>query len=156
MSSETKTVTRFAPSPTGRLHLGHAYSALFAAESSGPGGRFHPNFTCTTAPTEFHHDFVTCFQMQASAQFGKLTRIVQVIDGENAVTGLQAVMSRHLLCHRQPASVVAHAAVAVPARAVPVVEAPLLGLRRAIRLVISDDAADVVALGAGVQLGNEV
>lgn len=29
--------TRFAPSPTGRLHLGHAYSALFAARS---GQRF--------------------------------------------------------------------------------------------------------------------
>ena len=31
--------TRFAPSPTGLLHLGHAYSALFAARAS-EGGRF--------------------------------------------------------------------------------------------------------------------
>ena len=41
MSSQKKIVTRFAPSPTGHLHLGHAYSALFAqraAEESG--GRF--------------------------------------------------------------------------------------------------------------------
>ena len=33
-------VTRFAPSPTGRLHIGHAYSALTAYASRGKGGRF--------------------------------------------------------------------------------------------------------------------
>jgi len=34
-------ITRFAPSPTGLLHLGHAYSALFAyAKAQAVGGQF--------------------------------------------------------------------------------------------------------------------
>lgn len=34
-------ITRFAPSPTGRLHLGHAYSALLAHDlAQAAGGRF--------------------------------------------------------------------------------------------------------------------
>jgi glutamyl-Q tRNA(Asp) synthetase len=41
MPTSSATVTRFAPSPTGRLHLGHAYSALFAEQAARrEGGRF--------------------------------------------------------------------------------------------------------------------
>jgi len=42
MSQDTSTtVTRFAPSPSGYLHLGHAYSALYAEKAAREsGGRF--------------------------------------------------------------------------------------------------------------------
>lgn len=41
MSHRSGTVTRFAPSPTGRLHLGHAFAALFAERAARrAGGRF--------------------------------------------------------------------------------------------------------------------
>ncbi|MAF96425.1 MAG: tRNA glutamyl-Q(34) synthetase GluQRS [Rhodospirillaceae bacterium] len=42
MTPASQTVTRFAPSPTGFLHLGHVYSALFAAGlgDAKNGGRF--------------------------------------------------------------------------------------------------------------------
>ncbi|MGB2011410.1 MAG: tRNA glutamyl-Q(34) synthetase GluQRS [Akkermansiaceae bacterium] len=41
MSKSIAMVTRFAPSPTGHLHLGHAYAALFAYElAMDNGGRF--------------------------------------------------------------------------------------------------------------------
>ena len=41
MVAQPPIVTRFAPSPNGRLHLGHAYSALFAARfAARHGGRF--------------------------------------------------------------------------------------------------------------------
>ncbi|MDP5308094.1 tRNA glutamyl-Q(34) synthetase GluQRS [Paracoccus spongiarum] len=37
MAGDAVTRTRFAPSPTGLLHLGHAYAALIAAREADPG-----------------------------------------------------------------------------------------------------------------------
>ncbi len=35
--SNPKPITRFAPSPNGRLHMGHAYSALLNQKLAGDG-----------------------------------------------------------------------------------------------------------------------
>ncbi len=51
-------VTRFAPSPTGYLHLGHAYAAAFAAQQAGEGGRFLLRIE-DIDPTRCHAEFIT-------------------------------------------------------------------------------------------------
>lgn len=52
------TITRFAPSPTGRLHLGHAYSAVTAYDRArGEGGRFLLRIEDIDA-TRFRPEFV--------------------------------------------------------------------------------------------------
>src|SRR5260221_3117465 len=56
-SGTPTTVTRFAPSPTGYLHLGHAFSALLAwRRAREAGGRFLLRFEdidATRCRTEF-------------------------------------------------------------------------------------------------------
>ena len=76
-------------------------------------------------------------------------------DVENAVAGPQTVMGGHRLSHRQPPAVVVIPAIAVLARTVPVIGAPLLGDGRAFGFVMGGHPADIVALRAGMQRGDE-
>ncbi len=54
----TGVTTRFAPSPTGLLHLGHAYAAGFAAQQAGRDGRFLLRIE-DIDPTRCHDEFLT-------------------------------------------------------------------------------------------------
>ncbi|MBP7252448.1 MAG: tRNA glutamyl-Q(34) synthetase GluQRS [Alphaproteobacteria bacterium] len=54
----TGVVTRFAPSPTGLLHLGHAYAAGFAAQQAGKAGRFLLRIE-DIDPTRCQTEFIT-------------------------------------------------------------------------------------------------
>ena len=67
MDGNTHIRTRFAPSPTGRLHLGHALAARVARDlaRSQPGGRFLLRFEDIDAPRvrgEFYQEIETDLQ----------------------------------------------------------------------------------------------
>ena len=73
------TITRFAPSPTGFLHVGHAYSALFSEkEARTNNGRFLVRMEDIDKDRSAHQEKVRNIQKMMQNPKGKVQKIYPI------------------------------------------------------------------------------
>ena len=77
-------VTRFAPSPTGLLHIGHALSALFARAQAGPAGRMLLRIEDIDR-TRCRPEFVAAFQRLSGTHSVGLRELAATISDKSLV-----------------------------------------------------------------------